>query len=182
MEEEDLGECADAEGATCRGAASRTGRSRVKARRSEERARPRRPSTTEGRANDSGGDNVRQSVEEERRAGVDASGQAIHKLNFDKKRRRDLVLKSSDPHSDDIVRSISGICIPEMKKAFQYEARNLDRVLIARYDETGGFFRRHRDNTAPSVASRPNSRSRSTTWCRTTRTCCTSSRRSPRSP
>ena len=29
-----------------------------------------------------------------------------------------------------------------------------DRLLLARYDETGGYFRRHRDNSAPSVAFR----------------------------
>jgi predicted 2-oxoglutarate/Fe(II)-dependent dioxygenase YbiX len=46
------------------------------------------------------------------------------------------------------------ICLPEMRKAFHFEARHTDRILIARYDDTGGYFHRHRDNVAPSVSFR----------------------------
>jgi predicted 2-oxoglutarate/Fe(II)-dependent dioxygenase YbiX len=44
--------------------------------------------------------------------------------------------------------------LPEIRRAFHVEIAHIDRVLIARYDETGGYFRRHRDNTAPHVAYR----------------------------
>ena len=51
-------------------------------------------------------------------------------------------------------RALSRACVPEMKKAFQFDACHTDRVLIARYDDTGGYFRRHRDNSSPAVAFR----------------------------
>ncbi|MGH6957606.1 MAG: 2OG-Fe(II) oxygenase, partial [Caulobacteraceae bacterium] len=45
-------------------------------------------------------------------------------------------------------------CAPEIKRAFQKDVAFADRILLARYDDTGGYFRRHRDNALPHTAFR----------------------------
>ncbi len=87
-------------------------------------------------------------------ASVDAEGRFAHKVDCGKKHRYDLVLGPRDPFLGPVMAGILTRCLPEMKKAFQIDIRHTDRILLARYDETGGYFRRHRDNAAPSVAFR----------------------------
>lgn len=87
-------------------------------------------------------------------ASVDAAGQPYHKIDEAKKKRRDLLLAPEDPFNRRILADISRVCAPEVKKAFQFEATHIDRILIARYDDDGGRFRRHRDNADGSVAFR----------------------------
>jgi 2OG-Fe(II) oxygenase superfamily len=41
--------------------------------------------------------------------------------------------------------------VPEVRKAFQVDIRHMDRLVIARYQAGNGYFRRHRDNGAPTV-------------------------------
>jgi predicted 2-oxoglutarate/Fe(II)-dependent dioxygenase YbiX len=87
-------------------------------------------------------------------ASIDAQGNPIHKIDDAKKHRNDFVLEPSDPF---LTRALSGLiirCLPEVKKAFNVDACHTDRILLARYDDSGGFFRRHRDNAAASVAFR----------------------------
>jgi predicted 2-oxoglutarate/Fe(II)-dependent dioxygenase YbiX len=87
-------------------------------------------------------------------AAVGANGNAIHKIDETKKHRSDLVLGARDPFLGRALEAIITRCLPEIKKVFHVDACHTDRLLIARYDETGGYFRRHRDNAAPSVAFR----------------------------
>ena len=87
-------------------------------------------------------------------ASIDASGRSIHKIDEQKKHRHDLVLGPRDPMLQRVLTGIILRCLPEVRKAFHVDASHTDRILIARYDERGGYFRRHRDNTAPSVAFR----------------------------
>jgi len=87
-------------------------------------------------------------------ASIDAQGNAIHKIDESKKRRADCVIAPDDPLCGRVIDALSRACVPEMKKAFQFDACHTDRVLIARYDDTGGYFRRHRDNSSPAVAFR----------------------------
>jgi hypothetical protein len=87
-------------------------------------------------------------------ASIDPSGNAFHKIDPEKKMRRDCVLVPGTAIYDHVLKALARICLPEIKKAFQFEACHTDRILIARYDDTGGYFRRHRDNTAASVAFR----------------------------
>lgn len=87
-------------------------------------------------------------------ASVDNSGKAIHKVDLAKKHRRDCLLNPGEPLHDSVVQALVQSCLPEMKKAFQFEAGYTDRILIARYDDAGGYFKRHRDNVAVSVAHR----------------------------
>lgn len=90
-------------------------------------------------------------------AGVMASfGQqgAYAKLDEAKKKRRDTELTPDSPLHAEIVKVFSTRIVPEIKRVFQSDMVFLDRILIARYDDTGGYFKRHRDNAAPHTAFR----------------------------
>ena len=90
-------------------------------------------------------------------AGVMASfsdGAAYAKLDESKKKRRDTELTAESPLHAQVVNLLAARVIPEIKRAFQADIANADRILIARYDDTGGYFKRHRDNTAPHTAFR----------------------------
>ncbi len=87
-------------------------------------------------------------------ASIDDKGQPIMKIQPDKKHRRDLYLMPEDPLYAPVMEAISRRLVPEIKRAYQINIAHADRVLIARYDDTGGYFNRHRDNVAPQVAFR----------------------------
>jgi predicted 2-oxoglutarate/Fe(II)-dependent dioxygenase YbiX len=90
-------------------------------------------------------------------AGVMASfsdGAAYAKLDESKKKRRDIELTPDSPLYNEVVSVLSTRLVPEIKRAFQAEIATADRILIARYDDTGGYFKRHRDNAAPHTAFR----------------------------
>ncbi len=86
-------------------------------------------------------------------ASLDAQGQAVNRLDAEKKRRRDLTLDPAGALHADVLDRMSRRLVPEIKRAFQVDIAHVDRVLIARYDQTGGF-RRHCDNAAAQVAFR----------------------------
>jgi predicted 2-oxoglutarate/Fe(II)-dependent dioxygenase YbiX len=70
------------------------------------------------------------------------------------KRRRDHTI--GDPQ---LLRELSSVVgrrvLPEVRKAFAFQATRFEGFKIACYDAaTGGFFRPHRDNLAPSTAHR----------------------------
>jgi predicted 2-oxoglutarate/Fe(II)-dependent dioxygenase YbiX len=87
-------------------------------------------------------------------ASVGVDGAAVHKIDAGKKHRYDLVLGAGDPFLSQVLTGIVSRCVPEIARAFHVDIAHTDRILLARYDETGGYFRRHRDNSAPSVAFR----------------------------
>lgn len=87
-------------------------------------------------------------------ASVDADGRPVMKIEDSKKRRRDLELVPGAPLHDEVVGALSARLVPEISKAFNVHVAHADRILIARYDDTGGYFHRHRDNAAPQVAFR----------------------------
>ncbi|THD71536.1 MAG: hypothetical protein E8A12_01665 [Phenylobacterium sp.] len=90
-------------------------------------------------------------------AGVMASfkdGAAYAKLDEDKKKRRDTELAPGTALYGEVIELLAKRVIPEIKRAFQTDMAFADRVLIARYDDTGGYFKRHRDNAAPHTAFR----------------------------
>jgi predicted 2-oxoglutarate/Fe(II)-dependent dioxygenase YbiX len=85
-------------------------------------------------------------------AGVMASvrdGAQIAKLDESKKRRRDVELEPGAVLHGQVLDILARRCVPEIKRAFQKDIAFIDRILIARYDDTGGYFKRHRDNTTP---------------------------------
>jgi predicted 2-oxoglutarate/Fe(II)-dependent dioxygenase YbiX len=82
-------------------------------------------------------------------------GVAYSKLDETKKKRRDVELtpEAAALHAA-VVQVLAYRCAPEIKRAFQADITFADRILLARYDDTGGYFTRHRDNTAPQTAFR----------------------------
>ena len=87
-------------------------------------------------------------------ARIDASGQARGVVDHEKKRRRDVMIPPDDDLYKVLHAALLDRCAPEIKKAFQARIAHTDRILIARYDENAGWFRRHRDNSADNVAFR----------------------------
>lgn len=87
-------------------------------------------------------------------ASIDSEGHTTAKVNPDKKRRRDFLISPHHPWYNALRSALLRRCAPEIKRAFQAEVTHTDRILIARYDDSGGWFRRHRDNVAPNVAFR----------------------------
>jgi predicted 2-oxoglutarate/Fe(II)-dependent dioxygenase YbiX len=87
-------------------------------------------------------------------ASVDGEDGLVNRVDAAKKHRRDLVLDPGEPLHQEVMAALAGRLIPEIKKAFQAEVAFVDRILIARYDDAGGYFRRHRDNSSPHVAFR----------------------------
>ncbi|MEH1128956.1 2OG-Fe(II) oxygenase [Micromonospora sp. CPCC 206061] len=70
------------------------------------------------------------------------------------KRRRD-VLITDEAMRAELRDRITRRLVPEIRKAFQFEATRIERYLLACYDaDDGGFFRAHRDNTTPATAHR----------------------------
>lgn len=85
-------------------------------------------------------------------------GYTVHKSDPTVKRRQDYNLKD-DPAHDELRTQINTTLhrrlIPEIFKAFQFNAKYIERYLIACYDaEPGGFFMPHRDNTTKGTAHR----------------------------
>ena len=87
-------------------------------------------------------------------ASVDTTGAPILKVQEAKKRRRDFLLEADHPLYAPVLHALGARLAPEIKRAFQIEIAHADRILIACYDDTGGYFHRHRDNSAPQVAFR----------------------------
>ena len=87
-------------------------------------------------------------------ASEDASGAAVRRLDVAKKHRRDLALDPAEPLHAEVVAALGARLAPQIAKAFQVQVAHLDRILIARYDDTGGYFRRHRDNSSVHLAYR----------------------------
>ncbi|WP_174301470.1 2OG-Fe(II) oxygenase, partial [Caulobacter sp. S45] len=87
-------------------------------------------------------------------ASVDADGAAISRIYAARKHRRDLTLDPVEPLHAEVVAALAARLVPEIAKAFQVQVAHLDRILVARYDDTGGYFRRHRDNSSAHLAYR----------------------------
>jgi predicted 2-oxoglutarate/Fe(II)-dependent dioxygenase YbiX len=87
-------------------------------------------------------------------ASIDAEGAAINRIDAAKKHRRDLTLDPAEPLHDEVLAALSGRLVPEIAKAFQVQVAHVDRILVARYDDAGGYFRRHRDNSSAHMAYR----------------------------
>lgn len=85
-------------------------------------------------------------------SGID--GLTQHRLDHGRKRRRDWMLQPGDGLYEPVSERLLRRCSPELRRAFQHEVTHTDRILVARYDADGGYFRRHRDNAAPGVAFR----------------------------
>jgi peroxiredoxin/predicted 2-oxoglutarate/Fe(II)-dependent dioxygenase YbiX len=81
-------------------------------------------------------------------------GQTVGIQDYSFKRRKDYEIESEE------IKSYIRAClvrrlVPEIAKAFQFNATRIERYIVACYDsETGGYFRPHRDNTTKGTAHR----------------------------
>jgi len=83
-----------------------------------------------------------------------AAAGAEHRLDASIKQRRDIELEPGSSEHDAVLQAIARAVAPEIKRAFQRDVGFIDRILIARYDDTGGYFKRHRDDALPHTAFR----------------------------
>jgi predicted 2-oxoglutarate/Fe(II)-dependent dioxygenase YbiX len=87
-------------------------------------------------------------------ARIDAAGNPGSVVDHQKKHRRDLMIDESSELHHMLRDTLLRRCAPEISRAFHAQVAHTDRILLSRYDDTGGFFRRHRDNAAANIAFR----------------------------
>jgi hypothetical protein len=85
---------------------------------------------------------------------TDAEGRAVHKLDYEFKKRRDLLLEREHPMHVRITEILMRSVVPEIKRVFQANVSHTDRLLLACYPGDGGHFSRHRDDRPAAVAFR----------------------------
>ncbi|MBT8769101.1 2OG-Fe(II) oxygenase [Metapseudomonas boanensis] len=85
---------------------------------------------------------------------VERDGKTVELLQYDHKRRRDRTVEDEALRKRCIAH-ITRRLLPEVEKAFQFQATRMERYLVSCYDaEEGGHFRPHRDNTTKGTAHR----------------------------
>jgi len=85
---------------------------------------------------------------------IGPDGIACDRVDHARKHRRDCLLVPGDGTFETVQAALFRRCAPEIKRAFQHDITHTDRILVARYDDSGGYFRRHRDNMNEAVAFR----------------------------
>lgn len=85
---------------------------------------------------------------------TDADGKPQHKLDYELKKRRDMLLERDHPMHVRITEIIMRTVVPEIKRVFQVNVNHTDRFLLACYPGDGGHFCRHRDDRPALVAFR----------------------------
>jgi predicted 2-oxoglutarate/Fe(II)-dependent dioxygenase YbiX/peroxiredoxin len=85
-------------------------------------------------------------------------GKTIAVMDYSFKRRKDFNFDDAPEYEnlrDRLRKCVVQRMLPEIKKAFSFEATRIERYIVACYDsETKGFFRPHRDNTTKGTAHR----------------------------
>ncbi len=81
-------------------------------------------------------------------------GRTVMVMDAGHKRRRDVIL-TDQPLIERAQARVRQRILPEIRRAYQFEATRIERHLVACYaDEDGGHFRAHRDNTTKGTAHR----------------------------
>ena len=83
----------------------------------------------------------------------DEGGRTVVVQNRLQKQRRDHELNDLELLRD-LRQRIEWRLVPEILKAMQFRATRIERYIVACYDESGGFFRAHRDNLNRGTAHR----------------------------
>ncbi|HMO16178.1 MAG TPA: redoxin domain-containing protein [Pirellulaceae bacterium] len=84
----------------------------------------------------------------------DVEGKTVVVHDFHHKRRRDQEILDEQLR-EACVHRLHDRLVPEIKKAFQFQATRIERYIVACYEsQTGGHFRAHRDNTTKGTAHR----------------------------
>ncbi|MCP1418484.1 peroxiredoxin/predicted 2-oxoglutarate/Fe(II)-dependent dioxygenase YbiX [Pseudomonas laurylsulfativorans] len=85
---------------------------------------------------------------------TEQSGKTVHIKDHSHKKRRDCVIEDEVLAKACSLR-ITNRLLPELQKAFQFNATRMERYLVSCYNsEEGGYFRPHRDNTTKGTAHR----------------------------
>ncbi|MDX2235836.1 MAG: 2OG-Fe(II) oxygenase [Hyphomonadaceae bacterium] len=85
---------------------------------------------------------------------VEREGRTVAVIDHERKRRADWLIEDERLVAACRAR-IQRRIVPEVRRAFQFEATRVERDLVACYDgETGGHFKPHRDNTTKGTAHR----------------------------
>lgn len=84
---------------------------------------------------------------------IEIDGKTELKTDAEHKRVRDCLIEDAGLRSR-ILGYISRRLKPAIERAFQFEAKRIERYLVAAYDHSGGYFRPHRDNTTSGTAHR----------------------------
>jgi predicted 2-oxoglutarate/Fe(II)-dependent dioxygenase YbiX len=84
----------------------------------------------------------------------DHGGVTVGVIDHGFKRRRDCQIEDQDLRNM-AMRRVYNRLVPEIARAFNFQATRMERHIVARYDaETGGFFRPHRDNLTRATTHR----------------------------
>lgn len=84
----------------------------------------------------------------------DIDGKTVGVVDHSQKRRKDREITDETLRKACMVRVYNRL-LPELFKAFQFEATRIERYIVACYEaDTGGHFRAHRDNTTRGTAHR----------------------------
>ncbi len=84
----------------------------------------------------------------------DIEGRTVLVMDASHKRRRDQEIQDANLRREIMIR-IHDRLVPEIRKAFQFNATRIERYIVACYDAAeGGHFRAHRDNTTKGTAHR----------------------------
>ena len=84
----------------------------------------------------------------------DVDGKTVGVLDAGHKRRKDAVIE--DPGLQAAIRArLAARLLPDIQRAFQYQATRIERFIVACYEAADqGFFAAHRDNTTLGTAHR----------------------------
>ncbi|MHC4875401.1 MAG: 2OG-Fe(II) oxygenase [Planctomycetota bacterium] len=84
----------------------------------------------------------------------DQGGKTVGVYDYSTKRRRDCQIEDEDIRNHCMHR-IHDRLVPEIRRAYQFNATRMERYIVACYEgEHGGHFRAHRDNTTKGTAHR----------------------------
>lgn len=84
----------------------------------------------------------------------DVGGRTVGMLDHAHKRRKDCIIRDESLQAAFRAR-INARLLPEIRRAFHFEATRIERYVVACYDAADlGFFRAHRDNTTLGTAHR----------------------------
>jgi peroxiredoxin/predicted 2-oxoglutarate/Fe(II)-dependent dioxygenase YbiX len=85
---------------------------------------------------------------------TEQAGKTVHIKDHSHKKRSDCVIEDEVLSKACSLR-ITNRLLPELQKAFQFNATRMERYLVSCYNsEEGGYFRPHRDNTTKGTAHR----------------------------
>ncbi|MBI2253153.1 MAG: 2OG-Fe(II) oxygenase [Proteobacteria bacterium] len=84
---------------------------------------------------------------------VERDGKTVQLHDHRHKRRSDWTITDRDLIAT-VQERFRRRLLPEIKKAFAFDVTRMERHIVASYDQSGGYFRPHRDNTTKGTAHR----------------------------